>query len=860
MIEKFYAEDPAAFKRAWLNENNPKGITITFPEFKSKITPVGNENPKTSGWYEHNSKTHKYVLTEDTTVNEEKRYFIQNGELIYNENDIVDDSFNLKLSIQSGSNLDFVGCIASTLDFKVANDYKFLKDQKLYVTFSVSEGEILWKIRMFTGYVNETERDASKGLVRTIKAEDFMIRLLDDYDITDWYVWQYGDSNEETDIKHTIKELRDSFWDFICNDGIAYSPSGEALKKKGDGYTQVPNVELINDNLQVGKTLNVSPIDYDLYAGGELIGGPFEKGKTGTISAGWNVQDLVARKQVIDLGVIGTTFSYDGYPDTNYRQYLDSCDNAGTGIQATITVPKEQQDKVRETQITAATVLQAFCQFNGVFGQFNGEGQFEYIKLDISEPIEIDEQYQMTLNHSDFKMPKITGVSIFDKTSEEYSSDQIHTEYGDVKNGKKGSALAYYPSDRTKIEGDNANPYIIDNNFLLNSYKQSDAITAAQKLYEQVKDLTMVNCELEIKAMPWFKCGQAFSYYAPSEDTLFPSEDLLPSEDLYPSDFEKMTSILMSYDITGTGLIKAKITCKAEELKSEVVGLNEILSNEMFQRRIGDTRTYSNFLQTADKIQLEVVDQINNVKSSITQLANSIELRIDGPNGLVSRIALDEENILLQSQRITAEATRIDLIASEQTNIKTRLLNIESDEVIIKASKVSFEDLATGGRTVISGANIKTGTLNGDRLIAGTISCDKIKLGSVTLDGETYSMEWRKALLVDTKYGMQAHKLGVTVRPNNKTTTLYLNYSKNSDGAVTDIWINEQHTGTFNQAIANFVLGSNLISNGTDSESGNCAWGTTSTADSQYNAYWYGLGPGAGTGYRLILASENRAD
>ena len=69
---------------------------------------------------------------------------------------------------------------------------------------------------------------------------------------------------------------------------------------------------------------------------------------------------------------------------------MDDCDkkyeNTGvkeSGITATVYVPKEPQEKVRETQITAATVLQAICQFNGVFGIFNGEGRFEYISLNM---------------------------------------------------------------------------------------------------------------------------------------------------------------------------------------------------------------------------------------------------------------------------------------------------------------------------------------------------------------------------------------------------------------------------------------------------------------------------------------------
>ena len=41
----------------------------------TKVTPVGNENPKTSGWYEYNASTGEYEATNDTTVTSGKVYY-----------------------------------------------------------------------------------------------------------------------------------------------------------------------------------------------------------------------------------------------------------------------------------------------------------------------------------------------------------------------------------------------------------------------------------------------------------------------------------------------------------------------------------------------------------------------------------------------------------------------------------------------------------------------------------------------------------------------------------------------------------------------------------------------------------------
>lgn len=51
---------------------------LAFPEVAptyTKVTPDGTENPASEGWYEYNTATGEYELTEDTTVTADKDYF-----------------------------------------------------------------------------------------------------------------------------------------------------------------------------------------------------------------------------------------------------------------------------------------------------------------------------------------------------------------------------------------------------------------------------------------------------------------------------------------------------------------------------------------------------------------------------------------------------------------------------------------------------------------------------------------------------------------------------------------------------------------------------------------------------------------
>lgn len=871
MIEKYYEDAPDQFKSAWLNENNPKGLIIKFVDYKRKVNPAQGDNPKTNGWYEHNDKAKKYTLTEDTSVVEDKLYFEQvsdNLALTYTDQTIENDSFKLKRSLQSGSNIDFMGCIASSLEFKVENDFKYIKDQKLYAELTVTEEETLWKIRVFTGIVEEVKRDKSRDIIRIVTAYDFLHRLLDNYDVTDWYVWQYGEGKSNPDINHSIYDLRNSFWDYITNSGTVVSPDGIEITKKNEGWDQVQYKALVNDSKLIPKTLDVTPIKYDEYVGGSLIGGPFRKvsdyiyeqvtptgtenphdegwyeyrsvtydyiitsdtsvgskvyykriakadydgkGTLGTqymiynIPDGidnWNVTDLVARNQVIQLGAIGTlfTYTYNGVTisDTTFRQYMDHCDTlyeqTGTdmsGIPASIKIPVETQDKVRETQIFAATVLQAFCQFNGVFGQCNGYGKFDYIKLDTTNATEIEEQYQIEVGTSDIQLPNITSVVIFDKTSEEYSDDTIHTEYGDVKNGKKGSALAYYPNDRTKVYGFDSNPYVIDDNFLMNSLNQSDAIDIAKNLYNNISDLTMRNSDITIKAMPWLNNGEAIYYYIPSELTLYPSEDLYPSPNLYPSGYQRILTLVMSQEISGTGLFKQKIECKADDLSGDIVSLNEVISDEVFSRKIGSERQYSLFKQTTDSIELRV-QKTEREYSEIKQTSDEILLRVidldEQTSGITSEIRITKNEVAIHGQRISTLSNQLDIV-SHDVSVQAERINVMASEVtFLTEHGVTFQDLSDpNSRTVINGSHITTGSIDGQYIAIGTISCNRIKMSEITIGSKTYTIKWSTESVIGfdyLDYGLE--EISVVVLD----TTNPINVTRNSQGLVTDVTLN----------------------------------------------------------------------
>lgn len=57
----------------------------------TQVTPTGNENPQSRGWYEIDNTTHNYIATTDTTVVVNKKYFSR----------VIDESTWLHLDILS---------------------------------------------------------------------------------------------------------------------------------------------------------------------------------------------------------------------------------------------------------------------------------------------------------------------------------------------------------------------------------------------------------------------------------------------------------------------------------------------------------------------------------------------------------------------------------------------------------------------------------------------------------------------------------------------------------------------------------------------------------------------------------------
>ena len=200
--------------------------------------------------------------------------------------------------------------------------------------------------------------------------------------------------------------------------------------------------------------------------------------------------------------------------------------------------------------------------------------------------------------------------------------------------------------------------------------------------------------------------------------------------------------------------LSSKIDQTAEQIKSEVTratGAEETLRSsieqtagsvrtEISDRQNADAEMSSLISQTANEIASEVTARQNadsDMSTKISQNAQAIEAEV------TARGRADNE----MATKISQSAHSIALVASGGDNsvgITIRLydengnlIDTESENANIKiVGFVAFSDLEGSGTTSINGANIQTGTISADKLIAGALTAGRVETsdGNIIID------------------------------------------------------------------------------------------------------------------------------
>lgn len=133
--------------------------------------------------------------------------------------------------------------------------------------------------------------------------------------------------------------------------------------------------------------------------------------------------------------------------------------------------------------ISGKEILVFLCELNGVFGNIERSGKFEYVSLDKDEeysPIEIDGSLYKYCEYDDFVTSNISKL-------------QIRQEENDI---------GY-------VYGDGDNCYIIENNYLVAGKSSEEMIPICQKLFEKISKVSYMPFKATIKGNPCYTVGDS---------------------------------------------------------------------------------------------------------------------------------------------------------------------------------------------------------------------------------------------------------------------------------------------------------------------------------------------------------------
>lgn len=151
------------------------------------------------------SKATKQAYMSDVSHKTLRVVFPQIGKT-YTNDSIDSESLKLTESISSKDSIEFVGCIASSLQINIYGIEDNVKGKKIEVYIKADDTD---EIPIFKGIVDSVVID-SKQFFKKITAYDVLYDQANK-DVVDWYKSQFP-NNEST---KTMKQLRDSLFSFI---------------------------------------------------------------------------------------------------------------------------------------------------------------------------------------------------------------------------------------------------------------------------------------------------------------------------------------------------------------------------------------------------------------------------------------------------------------------------------------------------------------------------------------------------------------------------------------------------------------------------------------------------------------------
>ena len=363
-----------------------------------------------------------------------------------------------------------------------------------------------------------------------------------------------------------------------------------------------------------------------------------------------------------------------------------------TLINDSLTISKNITDKT----VIAGDLLKWLCQINARFGMIGRDGLFHYVDL---TPISEALYPRNDLYPADDIYPSEENVvALFSK------NDYININYEPFKTERIGRVVIY--------DGDGAvggsygnvttNDFSVENNPL--AYGLSNVNTAAQNIYNEIKLVNYVPCNINIVGLPWIECGDSvmvntMKHHVRTHVLTRTLKGIQALFDLFASDSSQ-------YQPVHKQSLKASIT-----------------NNE---RNI--SRTNAN-----------LTTQVNRLDGRI----DNTNGRIDTTNGRVSDLETRATNLETRATNLesglSSLSSTVSGIGTRVGNLETSLANLQS--IAITTNNWSSQTVTSAMISSLDAGKITSGTLNVARLPYnlgnkefGEITCSNVNTNNLIVN------------------------------------------------------------------------------------------------------------------------------
>lgn len=475
-------------------------------------------------------------------------------------------------------------------------------------------------------------------------------------------------------------------------------------------------------------------------------------------------KDIVAYDYMYDLQNIDCTDWYKSlsFPITmkQFREQFFSYVSLG---RRDTTLPNDDMEikkTIDPSAISALTIIQSICELNARFGQFDPEGLFKFVDIDnnLSGLYPREDLYP-----SEELYP--TDIANFTLTTNDYLQGSFRYEDFEARNITK-VVVRENEDDVGGSAGTGAlNVYYITGNFLAYGQDSSSLNTIARNIYNEITDVYYHPASVKTMSfMPWAEVGDFIKVIGTTDSIVFP---------ILKRTVSGITGAKETYFASGTETMDENPTSLSEQI-IQLKGRSNVLTRSVDETKSTITRLEEDTEGKVERLQTQITQNATDITLEATRAtgaentlsgriavnASNITAEVTRATGaessLSGRITVNAENISSEvtratgaegtlSSRISQSAHEISLSVSgsvgkgSSAGITISLLD-ENGNVIDSGNgnitldgNVVFKSDLTDGTTQISGDNIKTGTINANRIdVDGIFAKNITATGTIT--------------------------------------------------------------------------------------------------------------------------------